>query len=296
DGARPLVPTGLVSAVAVAARDHGAAIPVLAAGDTIKRLAEDGTVVGAGPRSTLASAQTPQGMRTAWLRDALAQFPGHTDETFTDEAALLEACKLPVHAIPGDERNLKVTLPGDLSRAATLLVAPTPTAPAPDVGVVRVGSGTDSHPFGPEMGLALGGLVIDDAPRLHGHSDGDVLLHAIADALLGAAGLGDLGRVFPAGPGTPAGVASSHLLGRVVQGIRSHGYVVHTIDCTVVAGRPRLAARLPAMGERIAELLSVDPSAVNVKASTGNLDGMEGAGRGISATAVAVIGPRSDDR
>jgi 2-C-methyl-D-erythritol 4-phosphate cytidylyltransferase/2-C-methyl-D-erythritol 2,4-cyclodiphosphate synthase len=298
DGARPLVPTALVSAVAVAARDHGAAIPVLAVGDTVKRLADDGTVVGAGPRSTLAAAQTPQGIRTSWLRDAFARIPADTDETFTDEAALLEACKLPVHAIPGDERNLKVTLPGDLGRAATLLGAPTLPGPAPasDAGPVRVGFGTDSHPFGPALGLALGGLVIDGAPRLHGHSDGDVLLHAVADALLGAAGLGDLGRIFPAGPGTPAGIASGHLLGEVVQGVRSHGYVVRSIDCTVVAGRPRLAARLPAMGQRIAELLSVDPSAVNVKASTGNLDGMEGAGRGISATAVAVIGPRSDDR
>jgi len=296
DAARPLVPRDLVSAVANAARIHGAAIPVVPVGDTIKRLASDGTVVGAGERSTLGAAQTPQGIRTELLRDAYARFPADGPETFTDEAALLEACKLPVHAIPGDERNLKVTLPGDLTRVATLL-GELPTAqPAAGAANVRVGFGSDSHPFGPVTGLALGGLVIEGAPGLRGHSDGDVLLHAIADAILGAAGLGDLGRIFPAGPETPVGVASHHLLGEVVHGARSHGFAIATVDCTIVAARPSLASRLPAMGKRIAELLGVDPSAVNVKASTGNLAGMEGAGRGISASAVVVLVPGATDR
>jgi 2-C-methyl-D-erythritol 4-phosphate cytidylyltransferase/2-C-methyl-D-erythritol 2,4-cyclodiphosphate synthase len=296
DGARPLVPTTLVSAIARAARIHGAAIPVLPVGDTIKRVDRDGTVAGAGERSTLAAAQTPQGIRTELLRQAFARFPPDGRENFTDEAALLEACKLPVHAIPGDERNFKVTLPGDLARVATLLGRRPPTEPALGAARVRVGFGSDSHPFGPAMGLALGGLVLDGAPRLHGHSDGDVLLHAIADAVLGAAGLGDLGRIFPAGPETPAGVASDHLLAEVVHGVRSHGFTIETVDCTIVASRPRLAARLPAIGERIAVLLGVDPAAVNVKASTGNLDGMEGAGRGISATAVVVVKAAEGER
>jgi 2-C-methyl-D-erythritol 4-phosphate cytidylyltransferase/2-C-methyl-D-erythritol 2,4-cyclodiphosphate synthase len=299
DGARPLVPTELVSAVAHAARMHGAAIPVLPVGDTIKVLAADGTVVGAGERSTLGAAQTPQGIRTELLREAYERFPADGPETFTDEAALLEACKLPVHAIPGDERNLKVTLSGDLARVETLLgVRPEGSRMprASDAERVRVGFGSDSHPFGPAMGLALGGLVDERAPRLHGHSDGDVLLHAVAEAILGAAGLGDLGRIFPAGPATPSGVASSILLTEVVATARSHGFAIGTVDCTIVAARPRLAERLPAIGERIAELLAIDPSAVNVKASTGNLDGMEGAGRGISATAVVVLGPPADGR
>src|SRR5439155_24459587 len=121
-------------------------------------------------------------------------------------------------------------------------------------------------------------------PRLHGHSDGDVLLHAIADAMLGAAGLGDLGRVFPADRRTPIGFASTAMLAEVVRGVRSHGYLVATVDGTIVGARPRLADRLLDMGARIADLLAVDPAAVNVKASTGNLAGMEGAGRGISAS------------
>jgi len=289
DGARPLVPMSLVSAVARAARAHGAAIPVLPVGETIKRVAADGTLAGAGDRSTLAAAQTPQGIRTEWLRSALARFPADGPDLFTDEAALLEACKLPVHAIPGDERNFKVTLPGDLARVETILSGPV-TAPQ------RVGIGSDSHPFGPDTGLALGGLVVDRAPRLHGHSDGDVVLHAIADALLGAAGLGDLGRIFPAGSETPRGIASAELLGDVVRAVRAAGFEIDGVDCTIFAARPRLAGMLPSIGARIADLLAIAPAAVNVKASSGNLDGMEGAGRGISTTAVAVLSRRSADR
>ncbi|MEA2519352.1 MAG: 2-C-methyl-D-erythritol 4-phosphate cytidylyltransferase [Chloroflexota bacterium] len=283
DGARPLVSTALVSAIAHAARRHGAAIPVLAVGDTIKRIAADGSVSDAGDRAELAAAQTPQGIRTDVLRAAYAAFPADGSRTFTDEAALLEACKLPVHGIPGDERNFKVTLPGDLDRVRAA-VGSTAT---------RVGYGTDSHPFGPGNGLALGGVLLEGAPRLSGHSDGDVVLHAVADALLGAAGLGDLGRIFPAGPRTPRGIASSELLGDVAGRIAAGGLRVSSVDCTIVAGRPRLADSLPAIGERIAAILGVDPAAINVKASTGNLDGMEGAGRGISAHAVAVLAPRS---
>ena len=289
DGARPLVPSALVSAVARAARARGAAIPVVPVGDTIKRIAADGTVIGVGDRAGLGAAQTPQGIRTDVLREAYGRFPPDGPPTFTDEAALLEACKLPVHAIPGSERNLKVTLPDDLDRVATLVGDRMPSEDGPPAARIRVGYGTDSHPFGPGSGLALGGLVIDAAPRLSGHSDGDVVLHAIADALLGAAGLGDLGRIFPAGPETPRGIASAELLGDVVGRVDAAGFIVTSVDCTIVAGRPRLATRLPEIAERIAAILRVDCDAINVKASSGNLAGMEGAGRGISAHAVAVL-------
>lgn len=300
DGARPLVPTALVSAVARAARLHGAAIPVVSVGDTIKRIGGDGSVAGVGDRSTLGAAQTPQGIRTTLLRAAYERFPANGPATFTDEASLLEACTIAVHAIRGDESNLKVTLPGDLARVETALAgavgraAGAGAAARPERSAVaggRVGLGSDSHPFGPGDGLALGGLVIDRAPRLSGHSDGDVLLHAVADALLGAAGLGDLGGVFPAGPATPRGIASTELLEEILRRVAAEGLVVAQLDCTIVAARPRLAARLTDIGSRIAGLLGIPASAVNVKASTGNLDGMEGAGRGISAQVVVVLVP-----
>jgi 2-C-methyl-D-erythritol 2,4-cyclodiphosphate synthase len=154
---------------------------------------------------------------------------------------------------------------------------------------VRVGIGHDSHPFGPGSPLALGGLEIDGAPRLSGHSDGDVALHAIADAILGAAGLGDLGRLFPAGPETPRGIASAALVGEVAHRIAAAGLRVGNVDLTIVAARPRLADRLDAIRLRVAEVLAIDSGLVSVKASTGNLAGMEGAGRGITAEAVVTL-------
>jgi len=155
---------------------------------------------------------------------------------------------------------------------------------------IRVGYGRDSHPFGPGAPLRLGGIEIEAAPRLHGHSDGDVALHAVADALLGAAGMGDLGRLFPAGPATPRGIASGELVANVVERLAEAGLEPRRIDVTIVGARPRLAGHLDAMGAAIAGLLRIDAAAVNVKASTGNLAGDEGAGRTVSAHAVAVVG------
>ena len=187
DGARPLVTRDLVGAVARETARYGAAIPVLPVTETLKRV--DGDVVGATvDRSGLGSAQTPQGARRDLLRAAYARFPPGGAETWTDEASLLELAGVPVHVVPGDPANLKVTVVGDLDRADWILGG---------AGVLRTGIGHDSHPFGPGSPLMLGGVEIRGAPRLHGHSDGDVVLHAIADALLGAAALGDLGRLFP---------------------------------------------------------------------------------------------------
>lgn len=153
----------------------------------------------------------------------------------------------------------------------------------------RVGIGVDRHPFGPGSPLALGGVVIEGAPRLQGHSDGDVVLHAVADALLGAAGLGDLGRLFPPGPATPQGIASTTLLSDVVGRVRGRGLRPRALDLTIVGARPRLGPHLAPMQAAIAALCGLEPERVSVKASTGNLDGMEGAGRGISAVAVALL-------
>ena len=280
DGARPLVHAELVAEVARAAAALGAAIPVGPIAETVKRIA-DGLVVGTVDRVGLATAQTPQGIRRSILTDAYRRFPPGGPETFTDEAALLEACSIAIHAIDGDPGNVKVTLPADLARARAAL----------DPTEGRIGIGHDAHPFGPGSPLVLGGVEVVGGPRLHGHSDGDVALHAVCDALLGAASLGDLGRLFPAGPSTPAGIASTELLGAVVSRLAARGYRPGSIDLTIVAARPKLAAHLDAMRDAIAALLGLGPDQVSVKASTGNLDGMEGAGRGISALAVAVLEP-----
>ena len=278
DGARPLVTSSLVDAVALAVVEHGAAIPVVPVAETLKRVDGDrlGTTVD---RAGLVAAQTPQGARAGILRRAWATFPADVDREFTDEAALLEACTIPVHPIPGDVVNLKVTLPADLSRAEAYLAA----------GGLRTGFGMDTHPFGPQRPLRLGGVVIDDAPGLHGHSDGDVALHAVADALLGAAGLGDLGRLFPADARTDRGISSTLLLETVVGRVRDAGWRPTAVDLTIVGARPRLGARLDAMRDAISDLLELARDAVSIKASTGNLNGAEGAGRAISASAVATV-------
>ncbi len=280
DGGRPVVSAALVGAVARAAAAHGAAIPVVPIVETVKRI-DDGLVAATVDRAELGAAQTPQGVRRSILLEALARYPADGPQTWTDEAGLLEACRIPVHAIPGEPMNLKVTTPDDLGRATNALLGGDPP---------RIGFGEDGHPFGPGGSLALGGISIDGAPRLHGHSDGDVALHAVADALLGAAGLGDLGRIFPADATTPEGVASAELLTAVVRRLRDVGLRPAQVDLTIVGARPRLSGRLEEMRAAIAELVGLPPDRVNVKASSGNLAGFEGAGRGIAARAVVVLG------
>jgi 2-C-methyl-D-erythritol 2,4-cyclodiphosphate synthase len=299
DAARPLVSPDLVRAVAEAAARYGAAIPVLPVTETLKRL--DGRWIQATvDRTDVVAAQTPQGLRLSLLERAYAEYPPEGPETWTDEASLLEACRIPVHAISGEETNLKVTVPLDLERARALLRAglvsgrPASGATAGIPAGGRIGLGTDSHPFGPGEPLVLGGVRIEGAPRLAGHSDGDVALHAVADALLGAAGLGDLGRLFPADARTPAGVDSRILLEVVAEEVRAAGWSPANVDLTIVAARPRLAPHLPAMEKEIAAALGVNVSAINVKASTGNLAGSEGSGRSISASAIAWLAPTGD--
>ena len=281
DAARPLVEPGLVGAVAEAVARYGAAIPVVPVAETLKRIDGD-SVGGTVERNGLAAAQTPQGARRDIFRDAWRRFPADGPDTFTDEAALLEACSIAVHVVPGDPGNIKVTLPSDLRQAALALgtSAFTPT---------RTGFGHDSHPFGPGEPLRLGGVAIEGAPRLVGHSDGDAALHAVCDALLGATGLGDLGRLFPSDGRTPSGIDSARLVEEVRRRVEVAGWRPATVDITIVAARPRLAVYLDPMRDAIAGLLGLDASAVNVKASTGNLDGADGAGRSVSAMAVATV-------
>ncbi len=277
DGARPFVGIDVVEAVAAAARSHGAAIPILPVVDSLKRRSRDGTVV-AVERAGLFRVQTPQGAHRRLLQDAYAAL-GNTERLFSDEASLLEAFDVPVTTVPGDPSNLKLTDPSDLDTAHAIA--------AQRVGPPRYGSASDTHPFGPDDGLALGGILMAEAPRLFGHSDGDVVLHAIADALLGAAALPDLGRQFPDTEVTTHGAESGELLRRLVERVATSGWRPGSVDVSVVGARPRLGAqRLDAMRDAIAGLLGLTVDRVGVKASTGNLSGPEGAGRVISASAL----------
>ena len=279
DGARPILRPALIADVVAATERFGAAVPAVPINETVKRVV-GGRIAATLDRSDLVATQTPQGIRRDVLRRALAD-PVAATGTWTDEAALLEACTIEVEVVPGDPANIKVTVPDDLERAAIALAEPARPS--------RTGIGQDSHPFGPGTPLHLGGIEIAGAASLHGHSDGDVALHALADALLGAAGMGDLGRLFPAGPSTPRGVASRELLAAVVARLAGERWRPASVDLTIIAARPRLGAHLDAMRDAIADSLGLAVEAVNVKASTGNLDGPDGAGRSISALAIASI-------
>jgi 2-C-methyl-D-erythritol 4-phosphate cytidylyltransferase / 2-C-methyl-D-erythritol 2,4-cyclodiphosphate synthase len=287
DGVRPLVSRALVDAVIEATARHGAAVPCLAVHETLKRV--DGDIGPGGvahvretvDRSDLATAQTPQGARRDLLLRAFAEHDPAGPETFTDEASLLEASGVPVVAVPGEATNLKVTYPEDLARAEAWL--------AGRLGPPRVGIGLDNHPFGEGTGLALGGIVMEGAPRLHGHSDGDAVLHAVADGLLGAAALGDLGTFFPAGDPATRGIPSGELLRAIVARVAEAGYAPLHVDVTITAARPRLGGRLGAMRAAVAELVGLAEGQVSIKASSGNLAGYEGAGRGVAASAVVTL-------
>lgn len=158
-----------------------------------------------------------------------------------------------------------------------------------DAGLIRTGYARDGHQFGPGDGLHLGGVEIAGAPRLHGHSDGDAALHAIAGALLGAVAMGDLGAMYPADERTPRGIASADLVRTVRRHLADAGWRPIAIDLSIQAARPWLEGHLPAMRAAIAALLELDVSAVSVKASTGNLSGDAGAGRTIEAEAIATV-------
>ena len=194
---------------------------------------------------------------------------------------------------PTDLAIVEALLQTDGTRRPTSLdaLAETLRASRP-FGAVRIGWGDDVHPVGREGELRLGGIVFPGSPALSGHSDGDVVLHAVADALLGAANLGDLGRLFPATSETPRGVDSAELLRDVVARAKAVGVAPLWLDLTVTARSPRLAERLPEMAGSIGALLGLTAAEVSVKASTGNLVGDEGAGQAVRCTALIIAEQR----
>jgi len=280
DGARPLATPDLADVVATAAAQHGAAIPVLPTADSLKRL-DGGWLAGSLDREGAAHAQTPQGARRDLLLEA---FAAAGEQAHSDEAGLLEAHGVRVAAVTGEAFNVKVTAPSDLEVVRALAQARAGAAPT------RTGLGQDSHPFGREVGLWLCGVLVDHAPRLHGHSDGDAGLHALATALLSASGQGDLGQLFPSSDADTAGTPSSHLLAAALAHCLAGGWSPSWVQISLLGARPRLGrARLEEMRRTVAALLELDEGLVAINASTGNLAGAEGAGRVISATALVTV-------
>ena len=285
DAARPLASARLVDAVIEATRRHGAAVPLIEVPDTVKRV-EAQRVAGTVPRGDLRLAQTPQGARTDWLRGAL-EAAGTDDAGVTDEAAALERAGHAVAAVPGEASNGKITTPADLAEARRRL-----EGPAIDL---RVGTGYDIHRVDPGRPLVLGGVVFEGEPGLAGHSDADVVLHAAMDAVLGAAGLGDIGVHFPPGDERFAGAASSGLARQVAGMLAARGQRIVNLDLMLLAESPRIGPKVEAMRRAIADCLSTDPGRIGLKATT--LEGLGALGRreGIACQAVALIAGGAPD-
>jgi 2-C-methyl-D-erythritol 4-phosphate cytidylyltransferase/2-C-methyl-D-erythritol 2,4-cyclodiphosphate synthase len=278
DGVRPFVTAALVERVLDAAAETGAATPGLAVTDTLKAVEGD-LVRRTVDRRGLVAVQTPQAFRAVLLRRAHAEVP--SDAPVTDDAGLVERLGVAVRVVPGDPANLKITTQADYELARRC------AARAP--GEFRVGMGADAHRLVPDRPLVLGGVRIPHPRGLEGHSDADVLTHAVMDALLGAAGLPDIGRQFPAGDPAYRGADSLDLLARVAAQLAGAGWAVVNVDALVCAEAPHLAPHLEAMRERLAGALGIAPACVGIKATTWEGLGAAGRGDGITAQAVALL-------
>jgi 2-C-methyl-D-erythritol 4-phosphate cytidylyltransferase / 2-C-methyl-D-erythritol 2,4-cyclodiphosphate synthase len=277
DAARPLVTADLILRTVEEASRSGAAVAAVRAVDTVKTADDAGRVIGTWPRDQVYLVQTPQAFRTEILREALA-----LGFDATDEAALVERLGRAVHVVDGDPANLKITTAADLARAERLL---SPAAAA----AWRVGTGYDLHRLVPGRPLVLGGLHIPFEKGLQGHSDADAVCHAITDALLGAAGQGDIGRHFPDTDPEWKDASSLDLLARAVALVGRAGFSVVNVDVVVIAQQPKIGPVADRMRARLADVLGCDRSQVSVKGKTNEGVDSTGAGESIAVHAVALI-------
>ncbi|MDE2335481.1 MAG: bifunctional 2-C-methyl-D-erythritol 4-phosphate cytidylyltransferase/2-C-methyl-D-erythritol 2,4-cyclodiphosphate synthase [Rhodospirillales bacterium] len=279
DGARPFVPAGTVEALLAALRDHAGAIPALPVTDTLKRGAA-GRITETVPREGLFRAQTPQAFRFATILDLHRRAPAGA----TDDAALLEAAGLAVALTPGDERNIKITVPEDLARMERLLA----------LTETRTGTGFDVHAFAAGRPLVLCGITIPHDQGLAGHSDADVGIHALCDAIYGALAEGDIGRHFPPSEAAWKDADSARFLRHAAARIAARGARLVNADITLICERPKIGPHAAAMQERLAALLETTTERISVKATTTERLGFTGRGEGIAAqAAVSIELPRS---
>ena len=293
DGARPLISPALIRACLSAAEKTGAAMAAIPVKDTIKEVAADQTIVRTIDRKTLWQAQTPQVVRTATLKQA---FAAAAEKSFigTDEASFLELIKVPMSVVEGSEQNIKITRPDDLLIAEAILMKkeqPGNPVPAPSL---RIGHGYDAHRLVADRPLILGGIEIPHPTGLLGHSDADVLTHALCDAILGALGAGDIGRHFPDSDPSYKNISSLKLLDRVITAANEQGYSLSNADITVVAQAPKLAPHFPAMREKLAAVCRTGQSAINLKGTTTEKMGFAGRKEGIAAHAVVLLQRQAD--
>ena len=276
----------LLERLVATAVQHGTAVPALPVQDTLKRSEDGRTVQATVPREGLYRVQTPQVSRADWLINAHRRAAEEGFEQATDDAQLLERAGYPVYLVDGDPRNLKLTTPDDLHLLRLY---------AGEVVLTRTGIGYDIHQLTEGRTLMLGGVAIEYPYGLQGHSDADVVLHAICDALLGAAALGDIGQHFPNSDPRWKDAPSLTLLQQVRTLLAQHGWQPLHIDAMALAEAPKLAPYIPEMRARIAHALGILPEQVSIKATTN--EGMDavGARRAIACYAVATIYPVNEE-
>ena len=289
DGARPFITPEMVETICQDALQYGAATAAVPAKDTCKLADAAGFVEATPPRKRLSAVQTPQACERGMYEYA-AQRAQKEGLLCTDDCQLIEWAGGQVKLSTGEYRNLKLTTPEDMLTAQAFLQAGREgICPEKEGNTMRVGYGYDVHRLVPERELILGGVHVPYEQGLLGHSDADVLTHALCDALLGAAALGDIGRLFPDNDPQYEGADSLHLLEEVCRLLGAHGYRIGNIDCTLVAQQPKIAPYVPEMRENLANACGVALSQVSVKATTEEGMGFTGSGQGMAASAVCCL-------
>ena len=293
DGARPFADRQLIDRCLQSAVEHQVATAAVPVKDTIKQAADDGSIAATPDRSRLYLTQTPQIFNAQLYRRAAEQAQAEGLD-FTDDCQLMEHLGHRVWLAQGDYRNIKITTPEDIVIAQAIAESMEGEAPRMEqekqrMPLMRIGHGYDVHRLVEGRKLILGGVEIPWQKGLLGHSDADVLVHAVMDAILGAAALGDIGKHFPDTDPNYAGADSMLLLREVVRLVEEQGYQIGNLDCTVIAQQPKLKEYIPQMQERIAAVCKVQPNQVNVKATTEEKLGFTGTGEGMSAHCVCLL-------
>jgi 2-C-methyl-D-erythritol 4-phosphate cytidylyltransferase/2-C-methyl-D-erythritol 2,4-cyclodiphosphate synthase len=276
DAARPLIDSATISATIAALAHADAALPIVPAPDTLKRLSGN-KVEATIARDSIGLAQTPQGFH---FKKIMSAHLTARDTNFTDDASIAEAAGMTVVAVPGQRTNFKLTTPEDFVIAEALLSST--LAP-------RTGQGFDVHRFGPGDHVWLCGVRIPHTHGLIGHSDADVGLHALTDALLGAAALGDIGQHFPPSDEKWRGAASHLFLSHAAELIAKRAGRIEHVDVTLICEQPKVSPHREDMIQRISQILSLDAARVSVKASTTEGLGFTGRREGIAAQAIATV-------
>jgi 2-C-methyl-D-erythritol 4-phosphate cytidylyltransferase / 2-C-methyl-D-erythritol 2,4-cyclodiphosphate synthase len=281
DAARPFISEALIGRAIVAGKDKGAAVPAVAVADTVKKVDDAGRITETLDRSHLRMVQTPQAFSFALIMTAHRRAAAEGLQDFTDDAALAEWAGHRVSVFEGEAGNVKLTTNDDFTRAEMVRQAA--------LADVRTGNGFDVHAFADGDHVMLGGVRIPYSRGVTGHSDADVVLHALVDAILGALAEGDIGQHFPPSDPQWKGASSDRFLAFACERVRARGGMIAHLDATVVCEAPRVSPHRDAMRARIAAIAGISPARVAVKATTSEKMGFTGRGEGIVAMATATV-------